>query len=176
MRNALRAALRARVQPMIEQLAADLTELAAERIEADLAHVEEIIEYTLSAIASDLGAPPLDHDLLTDALGPELAGMLDSARPRKGTAREPAADQQHKRTGLPGEVGGGRPVKLQANGKRPPTCQACGFVGGNTRGCGTSHPTQDKVATAPDAPDPKQDRFARIEAQAEARRRGAVDA
>ena len=45
---------------------------------------------------------------------------------------------------------------LTANGKQPPTCKKCGFVGGNSRGCGRSHPTQGAKAETP-ASDPEEE-------------------
>lgn len=55
------------------------------------------------------------------------------------------------------------------------TCKKCGFVGGNSRGCGTAHETVSSIATG-ESPPPttaKPDRFARIEAMA-TKRNGAT--
>lgn len=57
----MRSVLLKQVRPLVELFTAELVDLVTSRIEADLAHVGEILEYSLSAIASDLGAPPEDQ-------------------------------------------------------------------------------------------------------------------
>lgn len=73
-----------------------------------------------------LVGPPEDL-LLTNALGPDLAAALN---PRGRTQTFPADKR-----------GRADKTAITASGKRPVTCRQCGFVGGNTRGCGTSHRT-----------------------------------
>lgn len=45
------------------------------------------------------------------------------------------------------------PSARTSDGKKLPTCRACGFYGGNTRGCGRSHRTLAKPQTTPDDED-----------------------
>lgn len=132
----MRDVLRKRFRELTERFADDLAGLVADRIEADIAHIGEILEYSLSAIASDLGAPPLaEPDLVTAALGPELAGMLTPAPAKRERDYKPENYPPSRRDREERAV-------PQANGKKPVTCSKCGYVGGNARGCGTAHETR----------------------------------
>jgi hypothetical protein len=161
----MRDLLLERVRPMVERLAVDLTELAMTRVEAELDRMRDAFEVALSSYAGD-GAP----DLLTAALGPELANMLNA---------KPAASPKRQRDIKPAKAPAAKREPVNKGGKM--VCKACGFVGGNARGCGRSHPTQGKsevVVARPARAEPpsapvtfggKPDRFAAIESRARAR-------
>lgn len=77
MRNSpIRTVLRARVRPMIERLATDIVDLAAKRLEDELARLPEVMGVALSAFESNA-----EPDLLARALGPDLAAMMKAPPP-----------------------------------------------------------------------------------------------
>jgi hypothetical protein len=75
-RNQLVDTLLDHIRPVVERLAMDLAHIAAARIERELGRVSEAVEVALSTYASDR------PDLITAALGPELAAMLTPPKPR----------------------------------------------------------------------------------------------
>jgi hypothetical protein len=79
-RNRLVDTLLERIRPVVERLAMDLALIAAARIERELGRLGEAVEVALSTYASDR------PDLITAALGPELAAMLT---PPKETHADP---------------------------------------------------------------------------------------
>jgi hypothetical protein len=75
-RNQLVDLLLDRIRPLVERLARDMAYIAAARIERELGRVSEAVEVALSTYASDR------PDLITAALGPELAAMLTPPKER----------------------------------------------------------------------------------------------
>jgi hypothetical protein len=200
-RNQLVDTLLERIRPVVERLAHDLALIAAARIERELGRVSEAVEVALSTYASDR------PDLITAALGPELAAML--APPPKphptqrcsvhrevfdvgagcpSCAKETHADPDRRDHDPVPHVQGGAGRGLHGDGTRglklgldardqeqaaqpadprreegeraaglveprsrgeKITCRKCGYLGGNARGCGTSHPTQRPAGEVP---------------------------
>lgn len=163
----MRDVLLARIRPLLERLASDLAELAAARFEAELERMEETFAIALSAYASDGDGAA---DLLTAALGPDLAAMLkpSSTTPASAVEDSPRPTKRSKRAATPGQsassaagnvaephrVPSGHrdagaavvdtpPPRFNSLGRRIGTiiCSKCGYVGGNARGCGTAHET-----------------------------------
>lgn len=142
----MRDVLIERVRPLVERLAANLTELAVARVEAELERMTEAFEVALSAYQSDEPS-----DLITKALGPELGAMLN-AKPEPLPSVPAKRDRDYKPENYPpSRRAREERTELQANGKRPVTCTKCGFVGGNARGCGTAHETKAHFVPPPRA-------------------------
>lgn len=102
--TAIRTALLARIQPLVDRLARDLAALAERRIEAEIGRVGEAFEVALSAYQSN-GAP----DLLEAALGPDLARMFNASSTTASAAEDkPRPTRKVRSKGRP------RPVTAQA--------------------------------------------------------------
>jgi hypothetical protein len=181
----MRDVLLARIQPLVDRMAADITELAVRRVEAELERMGEAFAVALSAYASD-AAP----DMITKALGPDIARMLDTAapapprpRPLTITTAEQADELLGPGTAMAARVKDllprpvvvplctpvdGQPTDIRraSNGARLPTCKLCGYVGGNARGCGRSHVTRTAAPSSPAPATPAPDRRAAIAALA----------
>lgn len=168
----MRDVLLKRVRPLVERLAADLTELAVRRMEVEIERIEESLEVALSAYQS-ADVP----DLLAAALGPELAAMLagggtsrhttidddgkrGSGQPAPHVTQQGADTPGHRASEAAGNVAdphctpighrGAEPSSSTfPNAKKPITCSKCGFVGGNARGCGRAHPTLERPPARP---------------------------
>lgn len=166
------AALSKAIEPFVRDLALRLAEMLAEHADRALVAAREHAIERLSA---------------------ELAGGHDAADQDDTPAEEPepkrrAIAAKRVRVAKPETYAPSRRARedrtaLQANGKAPPSCSKCGYVGGNARGCGTAHETlvagakQNGVTVADVEPPPpaRSDRFAAIEAAARARRAGVVE-
>lgn len=175
----MRDAILARVWPLVDRFANELADLATARLEHELERLSESIAIALSAYASDA-----ETDILTRALGPELAGMLHGPATTCGKGHgsmlcvlsaghrgpcssdgTPKRERDYKPENYPPSRRDREDrAAPQANGKKPVTCQACGFVGGNARGCGRSHPTLE-------APPPRT-----VRPEAPTRSAGAIEA
>jgi len=133
----MRELLLERIQPLVDRLAADLTSILIDRILAELDGMSEAFEVAVSSYASN-----------TIVHGP--SDVLGVGQRAQQPARCPApfdGPPSTHRDVKPGNYPPSRRSRdqraaLQANGKKPVTCSACGFVGGNARGCGTAHETQ----------------------------------
>lgn len=125
----MRNELSERIRPFTDQLADDLADLVATRIESvvasTLASIDEAFGVALSALASESQAPG-GADMVP-------AEPIASPKAKRTRAVTPAVK---------------RPV-VATSGKM--TCKKCGFVGGNARGCGRSHPTQGREIATPAA-------------------------
>jgi hypothetical protein len=147
------------IQPTVDLVARELAGLAEERVVAMLSKISIACQQTLSIAAADL-----EFDSGTDAAIPGVASLVDSAlavAPRKtATSRTytPATYPPSRRAGH-------QPGQIQSNGKRAVTCQKCGFVGGNARGCGSAHETQSRITAATPDSDEKTARLGAIRAR-----------
>lgn len=131
----MRELLLERVRPLVAELAEDLASLAVDRVEAELGRMREAFAVALSAYQSDEAAAKAvatgaqivalaqQHKVFTE----EDLPLPEPSKPARGRV-SPVRDREDR-------------GKKQANGKNAPTCSACGFVGGNARGCGRAHPT-----------------------------------
>jgi hypothetical protein len=127
----MREVLLNRLQKLTEHFAQALVGLVEDRIEADLAHIGEVLEYSLSAIASDLNAPPDEPDVFTEALGPELAEML-TPKPKPPQPAKRIVHRDIKPENVPKRV----PTPPNSNAR---SC-GCAARGPHRRDCGTSIP------------------------------------
>jgi hypothetical protein len=139
-RNQLVDTLLDHIRPVVERLAMDLAHIAAARIERELGRVSEAVEVALSTYASDR------PDLITAALGPDLAAMLTpppKERPTQRCAvhREvfdvgsacPSCAKEPPPPPAPQEAPG---PEVRTPVRKPNTCSKCGYVGGTAYGCG----------------------------------------
>lgn len=129
----------AAIQPAVELVARDLASLVEERIADMIGKIHIALTHTFSLAASELdnrGGADVEADRTVHRAvaqnAASSAGVTSPARKRHveqpvsnrldaGETRQPARPSP-----VPGKV----------------TCKKCGFVGGNARGCGKSHPTQ----------------------------------
>lgn len=118
--------LRARLKPVVDRLVREFTAAFEARIEAELERLNEAFEVALSSYESD-----------AEPVAPVLTWSIPNIKDLH------VVEAVERPTPAPREV----PAR-QTNGKRPVTCQKCGYIGGNQRGCGTSHPTLVKVLRA----------------------------
>ncbi len=124
----MRDVLFARIQPLVDRLANDITELAVRRVEAELERMGEAFAVALSAYASET-AP----DLLTKALGPELAQMLDAPKRPRVVSEEPRPGVLRVTAAQPEVV---RPAAPKDGAPKSPVCSKCQQAGHNARTCG----------------------------------------
>lgn len=138
----MRRFLRARVRQIVDRVVTDLTELAITRVERELERMGQAFEAGVSSYASE--GPP---DLITAALGPELAAML-TPTPKKSHKKKRERDYTPEEY-PPSRRAREERTEPQKNGSKPITCSKCGFVGGNARGRGRAHPTLHEIVTPP---------------------------
>ena len=123
----MRNVLLKRVRQLTERFAADLTGVVVSRVEADLAHIGEILEYSLSAIASDLGHPAFasedshddsdrrDHDPVPRVRRSTRRGLRDDEARGQGRPDPGARDGEHAQSPQAPNQGreeGQRPARL----------------------------------------------------------------
>ena len=136
-----------RLRPFVDRLENDLIAVVESRISAEVERARAAFDIALSAYASD------DTEQECPPVVPALASPSGQSKDK--------ADRDVKPSNVP-RVRAYKPdnyppsrrdredrTALQANGKKPVTCQKCGYVGGNQRGCGKSHPTQTSDAVTP---------------------------
>lgn len=140
----MRNALLKRVRPLVDRFAAELTALAVTRIERELERMEESFEVALSLYETGAYESDGPHDLLTQALGPDLARMLSGDDGKRGS-RQPAPHATQQGAATPGQSASSAagnvaepqraPTghKRSSNGKAWPSCSLCGKVGVSAR-------------------------------------------
>lgn len=136
--------IKARLKPHTEKLLRDLCAIFEERVEAMAKQVEVAFEHALSAAATELAAP-------RPTVTVDIAGSVEPLR---------ITDDELKQL---------KAVAPAPDGKKTVTCKKCGYVGGNARGCGKSHPTllrvlrqPHTVATTEAAESPRVERIKRV--------------
>lgn len=138
-----------RLRPFVDRLENDLIAVVESRISAEVERARAAFDIALSAYASD------DTEQECPPVVPALASPSGQSKDKAHRDVKPS-NVPRVRAYKPENYPSSRRDRedrtaLQANGKKPVTCQKCGYVGGNKRGCGKSHPTQTATA-APSTP------------------------
>jgi hypothetical protein len=185
----LRDHLFQRLLPVVDRFAGEVADLIANRIEAELARVDEALATALSAYADGEDASDVEDAKPVRDRAVDRAAV-QARRPRvQARARRAAADQGDRAPAVDTAVASaasspaGQEAAPVTRKRKPNTCRKCGAIGFTAQGCGTSHQPMNrevvdgdrdvKPANVPVPAASKLDRFARIEAAARARR-GAV--
>lgn len=128
----------ARLEPLARALIETTASHLCSEIDALLVRSGEAFNIALSAALSDVsipgGADVEIGPIVVSAPRRRVVGVNPAAPPTQVAQRDPKPENPR--------------VRPPANKGGKIICRSCGFVGGNARGCGRSHPTQPKAETS----------------------------